>query len=30
VLVDQRYVVYGDADVAHAIARVQAYREAHP
>lgn len=30
VVVDQRYVVYGDADAAHAVARIQAYREAHP
>lgn len=30
VVVDQRYVIYGDADVAHAVARIQAYREAHP
>ncbi|VBF49794.1 TIGR03757 family integrating conjugative element protein [Burkholderia pseudomallei] len=30
VVVDQRYVVYGDPDVAHAVARIQAYREAHP
>lgn len=30
VIVDQHYVVYGDADVAHAVARVQAYREVHP
>nr|WP_236872518.1 TIGR03757 family integrating conjugative element protein [Burkholderia pseudomallei] len=30
VVVDQRYVVYGDPDVAHAMARVQAYRETHP
>ncbi|HGF2965838.1 TIGR03757 family integrating conjugative element protein [Burkholderia multivorans] len=30
VVVDQRYVVYGDADAAHAVARIHAYREAHP
>ncbi|QTB44277.1 TIGR03757 family integrating conjugative element protein [Burkholderia pseudomallei] len=30
VVVDQRYVIYGDADVSHAVARIQAYREAHP
>lgn len=30
VVVDQRYVVYGDPEVAHAVARIQAYREAHP
>ncbi|MFG6935597.1 TIGR03757 family integrating conjugative element protein [Burkholderia pseudomallei] len=30
VVVDQRYVVYGDPDVVHAVARIQAYREAHP
>jgi integrating conjugative element protein (TIGR03757 family) len=30
IVVDQRYVVYGDADAAHAIARIQIYREAHP
>ncbi len=30
VIVDRHYVVYGDTDVPHAVARVQAYREAHP
>lgn len=30
VVVDQRYVVYGDTDAAHAVARIQTYREAHP
>lgn len=30
VVVDRRYVVYGDPDVAHALTRVQAYREARP
>ncbi|MBU9443767.1 TIGR03757 family integrating conjugative element protein [Burkholderia multivorans] len=30
IVVDQRYVVYGDPDVAHAVARIQAYRQAHP
>lgn len=30
VVVDRRYVIYGDADVAHAVARIQAYREVHP
>ncbi|WP_122801525.1 TIGR03757 family integrating conjugative element protein [Burkholderia pseudomallei] len=30
VIVDRRYVVYGDPDVPHVLARVQAYREAHP
>ena len=30
VIVDRRYVVYGDSDVAHALARIQTYREAHP
>lgn len=30
VVVDHRYVVYGDHDAAHAVARIQAYREAHP
>ncbi|WP_244197517.1 TIGR03757 family integrating conjugative element protein [Caballeronia ptereochthonis] len=30
VVVDQRYVVYGEPDVAHAMARIQAYRETHP
>lgn len=30
VVVDRRYVVYGDADAAHAVARIQVYREAHP
>lgn len=30
VIVDRRYVVYGDPNVVHALARIQAYREAHP
>ena len=30
VIVDQHYVVYGDTDVAHALARIKEYREAHP
>jgi integrating conjugative element protein (TIGR03757 family) len=30
VVVDQRYVVYGDPDIAHAMTRIQAYRETHP
>jgi integrating conjugative element protein (TIGR03757 family) len=30
VVVDQRYVVYGDADVARAIARIEQYRGAQP
>ena len=30
VVVDRRYVVYGDADAAHAVACIQVYREAHP
>lgn len=30
VVVDRRYVVYGDPDATHALARIQAYREAHP
>lgn len=30
VIVDRRYVVYGDSDVAHAVSRIQTYREAHP
>ncbi|CAK1326957.1 integrating conjugative element protein, PFL_4709 family [Burkholderia pseudomallei] len=30
VIVDQRYVVYGDPDAAHAMARIHSYREAHP
>lgn len=30
IVIDQRYVIYGDADAAHAVARIQAYREAHP
>ena len=30
VVVDQRYVVYGEADVAKAEARVAAYRRQHP
>lgn len=30
VVIDRRYVVYGDPDVTHALARIQAYRKAHP
>ncbi|MHA7216877.1 TIGR03757 family integrating conjugative element protein [Burkholderia pseudomallei] len=30
VIVDRRYVVYGDPDAAHAVARIRTYREAHP
>jgi len=30
VIVDRRYVVYGDPDAAHAVARIQTWREAHP
>lgn len=30
VVVDRRYVVYGDADVARALARIEAYRRAQP
>ncbi|KIP18152.1 hypothetical protein KY49_3557 [Burkholderia sp. MSHR3999] len=30
VVVDRRYVVYGDPDASHALARIHAYREAHP
>ncbi|MCO4240554.1 TIGR03757 family integrating conjugative element protein [Acidovorax facilis] len=30
VVVDQRYVVYGEPDVAHAVARIDAYRSARP
>lgn len=30
VIVDRHYVVYGDPDAAHAVTRIQAYREAHP
>lgn len=30
VVVDQRYVVYGDTDVTRALTRIQASREAHP
>ncbi|CFU05044.1 integrating conjugative element protein%2C PFL_4709 family [Burkholderia pseudomallei] len=30
VIVDRRYVVYGDPDAAHAVARIHSYREAHP
>ncbi|MCW0161114.1 TIGR03757 family integrating conjugative element protein [Burkholderia pseudomallei] len=30
VIVDRRYVVYGDPDAAHAVARIHTYREAHP
>lgn len=30
VVVDQRYVVYGEPDVARAVARINAYRSANP
>lgn len=30
VIVDQRYVVYGDSDTANAIARIREYRRTHP
>ncbi|MBO7795474.1 TIGR03757 family integrating conjugative element protein [Burkholderia pseudomallei] len=30
IVVDQRYVIYGDANAAHVVARIQAYRAAHP
>jgi integrating conjugative element protein (TIGR03757 family) len=30
VVLDNRYVVYGEPDVAHAVARIAAYRSAHP
>ena len=30
VVVDRRYVVYGESDVAHAVARIQAYRSTQP
>jgi len=30
VVVDQRYVVYGEADVDKALARIQQYRKEHP
>lgn len=30
VVVDRRYVVYGEPDVAHAVARIDAYRSARP
>ena len=30
VVVDQRYVVYGDSDVARAIARIEQHRKAQP
>ncbi len=30
VVVDRRYVVYGEADVARAVARIDAYRSARP
>ena len=30
VVVDQRYVVYGEPDVARAVARVEQYRRTHP
>lgn len=30
VVVDQRYVVYGDTDVERALARIEAYRRANP
>lgn len=30
VVVDQRYVIYGELDVARAVARIEAYRRAQP
>lgn len=30
VVVDRRYVVYGEPDVARAVQRIEAYRRAHP
>jgi len=30
VVVDRRYVVYGEPDVARAVARIDAYRSARP
>lgn len=30
VVVDRRYVIYGDPDVAQAVARIEAYRRAQP
>jgi len=30
VVVEHRYVVYGESDVARAVARINAYRSAHP
>ncbi|RQR79146.1 TIGR03757 family integrating conjugative element protein [Burkholderia sp. Bp9012] len=30
VVVDDRFVVYGDPDIGHAIARIAAYRSTHP
>ncbi|HEV2678920.1 MAG TPA: TIGR03757 family integrating conjugative element protein [Rhodanobacter sp.] len=30
IVVDRRYVVYGDTDVAHAAARIASYRSSHP
>jgi integrating conjugative element protein (TIGR03757 family) len=30
VVVDRRYVVYGESDVAHAVARIEAYRSTQP
>ena len=30
VVVDRRYVVYGETNVAHAVSRVEAYRSARP
>ncbi|NBK54249.1 TIGR03757 family integrating conjugative element protein [Pseudomonas aeruginosa] len=30
VVVDRRFVIYGDLDVAHAVARINAYRSARP
>lgn len=30
VVVDQRYVIYGDADVSRALAKIEAFRSAHP
>jgi integrating conjugative element protein (TIGR03757 family) len=30
VVVDRRYVIYGEPDVARAVARIEAYRRGHP
>ncbi|MGD9729791.1 MAG: DUF1525 domain-containing protein, partial [Nitrospiraceae bacterium] len=29
IMVDRRYVIYGESDMARALARIEAYRSAH-